>query len=72
MTTGTYRSERGLYDRPYSEKEQFLKNRFYPGELGMVILLMVASLLMWSVAIYGLTSEPSPPNTFASANNNAY
>lgn len=43
-----------------SEKDYLLNDRFYPGEFGMVILLGVASLLAWSLAIYGITTEPMP------------
>jgi hypothetical protein len=42
----------------YSEKDYLLADRFYPGELGMVILLGVASLLVWSLCIYGIVTEP--------------
>jgi hypothetical protein len=44
----------------YNEKDYLLSDRFYPGELGMVIILGVASLLVWSLAIYGITTEPAP------------
>ena len=53
--------DRAAYDRLYyNEKDYLMSDRFYPGELGMVILLGVASLLVWSLAIYGITTEPKP------------
>jgi hypothetical protein len=67
MTT-SYR-ERGVYVRPYSEKEYFMNDRFYPGELGMVALLAIASLLVWAVAIYGITNEPKPQMTYSNGTN---
>jgi hypothetical protein len=54
----------------YNEKDYLLSDRFYPGELGMVILLAVASLLVWSLCMYGIFSEPQPKidNTYSSYN----
>jgi hypothetical protein len=58
----------------YDEKDYLLTDRFYPGELGMVILLGVASLLVWSLCIYGITTEPRPKmdNTAYSTDNTNY
>lgn len=59
MTSGTYRpGKTGLQER-YSEREYFVNDRFYPGEFGAVIILGIAALLVWSVAIYGLTTYPA-------------
>jgi hypothetical protein len=73
MTTG-YRYDRGVSERAYSEKDYFFENRFYPGELGMVVLTMLASLLLWAVAIYGITHEPRAQynNVTTGSPNNAY
>ncbi|HEY9789156.1 MAG TPA: hypothetical protein V6D22_02075 [Candidatus Obscuribacterales bacterium] len=57
MTTGMRRTE---YGYRYSEKDYLVNERFYPGEFGAVILLGIASLLLWAVAIYGITNEPAP------------
>ncbi len=51
---------RAAYDRLYyNEKDYLLGDRFYPGEFGMVILLAIASLLVWSLAIWGIFHSPS-------------
>lgn len=59
---------RPTYDRLYyNEKDYLLGDRFYPGEFGMVILLAVASLLVWSLAIWGILhvdkGDPNATNT---------
>jgi hypothetical protein len=72
MTTGMYRTERERYAGTYSEKDYFFNERFYPGEFGMVALLAVASLLLWSVAIYGIMNEPQPKYNDSSNSTRAY
>jgi hypothetical protein len=52
MTMGYYRAT-DLRPR-YNEKDLFMSDRFYPGELGGIIILEIASLLLWAVAIWGL------------------
>lgn len=73
MSTNMYNSERTtVYERPYyNEKDIVMRDRFYPGEFGMVVLLGIASLLVWSLCIYGITSEPAPDNNYH-ASNSAY
>lgn len=70
MTTGYYRGDRAVYDRTYSEKEYFMGDRFYPGELGMVALLAIAGLLVWSIAIYGIFSDRAPSLAYMLSNGN--
>lgn len=41
----------------YNERDYILADRFYPGELGLVIMLGIASLLVWSLCIWGITSD---------------
>jgi hypothetical protein len=71
MTAGTKRTD---YAYRYNEKDYLVKERFYPGEFGAVILLGIASLLLWAVAVYGITNEPKAKYTADNANNatNAY
>jgi hypothetical protein len=59
MSTGMYQ-ERVKFSRPlYHERDLLLAERFYPGEFGWVVVLGVASLLVYSLAIWGLLSETS-------------
>jgi hypothetical protein len=58
---------RAAYDRLYyNEKDYLLSDRFYPGEFGMVALLGIASLLVWSLAIWGITNEPRDNSAYNS------
>lgn len=41
----------------YNERDYLLADRFYPGELGLVIMLAIASLLVWSLCIWGITND---------------
>ncbi len=59
MTTGTYGRGEGVigYRRPlYSEREMLMEDRFFPGEFGWVIVLGIASLLVFSLAMWGLVT----------------
>jgi hypothetical protein len=71
MTTGMYRPDT-RYERLYDEKEYFMNDRMYPGEFGMVVLLAIASLLVWSIAIFGITNEPKPDYNNATNGTSAY
>lgn len=54
---------RAAHDRLYyNEKDYLLGDRFYPGELGMVVLLAIASLLVWSLCIWGITAPDTRDN----------
>jgi hypothetical protein len=58
MTSGIYDTDRTTIVRPvYQERALLMAERFYPGEFGWVIVLSVASLLLYSLAIWGLTSD---------------
>ena len=57
MTTGMY-SDRTVLVRPlYDERELLMAERFYPGEFGWVIVLAIAGLLVYSLAIWGLVND---------------
>lgn len=69
MTTGMYGR---TTTRPiYNEKELFMNERFYPGELGAIILLEIGALLLWSLAMWGLWSD-LPATLNAGTDNTTY
>lgn len=62
MTTGMYdknRTTTATRSR-YEERRLLMSERFYPGEFGWVVVLGIASLLVFSVAIWGVTNDTKP------------
>jgi hypothetical protein len=69
MTSSIYNDDRASMVRPlYRERDLLMSERFYPGEFGWVVILAVASLLVYSLAIWGLLNDDPNPLTMNMSN----